>query len=47
MINFLVIAFSIALAIYLLKKNNIIGNKDDKKQLFIFIQFIIFVIYDA
>ena len=32
MINFLVIAFSIALAIYLLKKNNIIGNIDDKKE---------------
>ena len=32
MINFLVIAFSIALAIYLLNKNGIIGNKDDKKE---------------
>lgn len=32
MINFLVIVFSIALAIYLLKKNDIIGNKDDKKE---------------
>ena len=32
MINFLVIAFSIVLAIYLLKKNSIIGNKDDKKE---------------
>lgn len=32
MINFLVIAFSIVLLIYLLKKNDIIGNKDDKKE---------------
>lgn len=32
MINFLIIAFSIVLAIYLLKKNNIIGNKNDKKE---------------
>lgn len=32
MINFLVIAFSVALAIYLLKKNNIIGNKYDKEE---------------
>lgn len=32
MINFLIIAFSIVLAIYLLKKNNIIGTKNDKKE---------------
>ncbi len=32
MFEFLVIVFSIALLIYLLKKNNIIGNKDDKKE---------------
>lgn len=32
MINFLVITFSIALVIYLLKKNNIIGKKNDKEE---------------
>lgn len=32
MINFLVIAFSVALSIYLLKKNNIIGKKNDKEE---------------
>lgn len=31
MINFLVIIFLIVLFIYFLKKNNIIGNKNDKK----------------
>ena len=32
MINFLVIIFSIALVIFLLKKENIIGKNDDKKE---------------
>lgn len=32
MINFLVIIFSIALVIFLLKKSNIIGKNYDKKE---------------